>query len=447
VGPTVLDERGAFAVENPEVAEVMEIASGDHLDHGEVIGTDYEKAIQLRMALRTDIKRGSPHYACSLCGVPVYLVSRAEERRFFFRHTLEDGRCLARTRGELSQEEIDARRYNGVKESARHLQMKEWVAQCLAADPRFTDVATEKRWSGTLTAEWRKPDVRAIYRGIPVVFEIQLSTTYVNVIAERREFYLQEGGLLIWIFAHFDGGARRLTQDDVFFNNNRNAFVVTQATRDASVQQGRFMLDCIWAEPTLMGNADLQRRVVGFDDLTLERESQRAYYFDFDGARDALQEQARERERQRLAEVREKFETWWLDYETSDTPDYRGWAELRRALAAEGVELPQYPNHVPRTLLNALYSAKHGRVIGWRFKTFIEVAHRVEPAHRRYLHYFRRALAAYDRADQLRAEDKSGKWALKVKHYKAQMQINDPAYTPDTSDMKLVVLLFPEIFV
>ena len=32
-------------------------------------------------------------------------------------------------------------------------------------------------------------------------------------------------------------------------------------------------------------------------------------------------------------------------------------------------------------------------------------------------------------------------------HYKAQMQINDPAYTPDTSDMKLVVLLFPEIFV
>lgn len=62
-------------------------------------------------------------------------MSRAEERRFFFRHTLEDGRCLARTRGELSQEEIDARRYNGVKESARHLQMKEWVAQCLAADP------------------------------------------------------------------------------------------------------------------------------------------------------------------------------------------------------------------------------------------------------------------------------------------------------------------------
>ena len=79
-------------------------------------------------------------------------------------------------------------------------------------------------------------------------------------------------------------------------------------------------------------------------------------------------------------------------------------------------------------------------------KTLIEVAHRIEPAHRQYLHYFRRALAAYGRADQLRAEDKSGKWALKVKHYKVQIQKNDPSYAPDTCDRKLVALLFPEIY-
>ena len=116
-----LSDTGAFAVESPEVTEVMDIALGTHLPHDLAIGTDYEKAIQLRMDLRTEIKRGTPRYACAFCGVPVYLVSRAAERRFFFRHTLEDGRCPARTRGELSQEEIDARRYNGIKESSRHL--------------------------------------------------------------------------------------------------------------------------------------------------------------------------------------------------------------------------------------------------------------------------------------------------------------------------------------
>lgn len=443
---TIPAETETFSVENPEVAEVLDLRSGQHLAHEKVIGTDYEKAIQLRMDLQTGIKRETPRYACSLCGVPVYLVSRAEQRRFFFRHTLEDGRCPARTRGELSQEEIDARRYNGVKESDLHLEMKLWVAQCLEADPQFTSVLTEKRWSGALTGEWRKPDVRAIYQGIPVAFEIQLSTTYVNVIAGRRDFYLREGGLLFWVFANFDAGARRLTQDDVFFNNNRNAFVVSNTTRDTSVRESRFQLDCIWAAPTLVGTAELQRKLVAFDELTLEQARQRAYYFDFDGAKLLLKTKAREDELRRLTPLREKFEAWWLTYAQTDQANYKVWGELRRECAAEGILLPTYSNKMPRPLLNALYSAKYGRVIGWRFKTFVEVAHRIEPGHRGYLYYFRRALAAYDRAGQMLAEDKSGKWALKVKRYKALIQQNDPAYVPDATHGRLVELLFPEIF-
>lgn len=87
-----------------------------------------------------------------MCAVPVYLVCHKDERRFFFRHTLEDGRCLARTRGALSQE-IDARRYNCVKESRAHIQMKERVAESLRADPNFSEVLVEQRWSGALTKE------------------------------------------------------------------------------------------------------------------------------------------------------------------------------------------------------------------------------------------------------------------------------------------------------
>ncbi|SBT03446.1 conserved hypothetical protein [Candidatus Accumulibacter aalborgensis] len=121
-----------------------------------------------------------------------------------------------------------------------------------------------------------------------------------------------------------------------------------------------------------------------------------------------MQKQLRQQEHQRLTQVKEKFESWWLDYGTADKPDYRGWEDLRRALVTEGVHLPQYPNDAPWTLLNALYSAKYGRLVGWRFKTFIEVAQRIEPAHRQHLHYFRKALAAYGRADQLRAEDRLG---------------------------------------
>lgn len=101
---------------------------------------------------------------------------------------------------------------------------------------------------------------------------------------------------------------------------------------------------------------------------------------------------------------------------------------------------------LPRGLLNVLYSTKHGRVIGWDYSNFIQIAHHVEPGLRQYLHYFRAALKAYERAELIRSEDVSGKWAAKVAEYKARIQQGDPAYAADKSHDALVKLLFPELF-
>src|SRR5690606_3452857 len=121
-------------VDNPDVAEVLNLATGVTLSHREVIGTDYAAVLALRTALQAGIHNGSPHYVCSLCGTAVYLVSQAAQRRFFFRHRPGAGGECAMLYGRLSQAEIDARKYNGVKESAAHRRMKEWLAQCLEAD-------------------------------------------------------------------------------------------------------------------------------------------------------------------------------------------------------------------------------------------------------------------------------------------------------------------------
>lgn len=438
---------GYFAVEQPEVTELLDLATGRCERHADVIGDDYEKALQLRMQLQTDLRREQPRFVCAMCMTSVYLVSRPEGRKFFFRHSLEDGRCSAVTRGLLSQEEINARKYNGAKESWLHLEMKSWIAACLRADPRFSDVVVEGRWTGALSGEWRKPDVRAEYGGQRVAFEIQLSTTYINVIAQRREFYRQEGGLLFWVFAHFDIGARRLTQEDVFYNNNRNAFVVTQRTRDESLHQRRFLLECIWAEPTLGGGVgELRREVVAFDALTLDAGTQRAYHFDFDGERARLAKEVRERKMARLGPLRDKFEAWYVAYVSVRDDDLKVWGQLRRDFAGENVPLPEHPGMLPRGLLNVLYSTKHGRVIGWDYSNFIQVAHHVEPGLRQYLHYFRAALKAYERAELIRSEDQSGKWAAKVAEYKARIHQGDPSYAADRTHDALVRLLFPELF-
>jgi hypothetical protein len=436
---------GLFAVDNPEVTEVLDRSTGRYERHSDVIGDDWEKALQLRMEVQTNLEV-NPRFLCSQCMTPVYLVARPDDKKLFFRHTLEDGRCSAVTRGLLSQDEIDARKYNGVKESWLHFEMKRWIVECLQADGRFTDIVVEGRWTGAFTGAWRKPDVRAVFNGMRVAFEIQLSTTYINVIAQRREFYRQEGGLLFWVFSQFNMGARRLTQDDVFYNNNRNAFIVNTRTRDESLEQKRFLLECVWAAPTSEHEvAELRRQVVPFDALTLDQGAQRAYYFDFDGARARLAAEAAARRASRRQLLRERFEAFYTAYLPQHQFEDQAWQELHRDFAAEGAPLPIHPGFLPKGLLNALYSAKYGRVFGWDNSNFIQIAHHIEPGQRQYLHHFRKALKAYDRAELIRREDHSGKWAAKVAEYKARMREGDPAYKPNTEHDALVEMLFPEV--
>jgi len=432
-----------LAVEDPAIPEVLDRQTGIHLPVGKIIGVDYARAIQLRMVVKDKQMQGTPLYACSLCGVPVSLLMHPVSRLFYFKHVLEDGRCPQISSGELSRDEIDARRYNGAKESERHIQMKAFVAASLAADSRFSNIRVEKRWTNALSGEWRQPDVRATYNGIEIVFEIQLSTTYLDVIVERRRFYQKEGGLLFWIFAEFNDDCRRLLQDDVFYNNNQNAFIVSSESTAVSVRANEFRLNCAWTEPeSSSGISPLRRTMVSFHELTLDIVKQQAFYFDYEAAKNTLIHA----NLKAMSKLRDRFETAWIS--TVDEPDRIGtqWRDFRREFGAIGVSLPTYQNQLHLILINALYSAKYGRVIGWRYSKFIEVAHRIATGHKPYLRIFRIALGVYKRGEQLISEDKSGRWDIRVKAYKAAMKREDPEYAPDETHYDLLRFLFPELF-
>lgn len=435
----------SYAVADPQIDEVLDLETGEYLQAASLIGSDYGQLMQLRMSLRTDIAAGVPKYGCALCGVPVYLVRRAQTEHFFFRHQLEDGRCPAQTRGTLSEEEILARKYDGAKESRLHQRMKEWIVRSLKADPAFSDVQSEATWTSVGGKRWRRPDVRARYGDLPVAFEVQLSTTFIRVIAERRHFYLSEGGLLFWVFGRFGESDRRLTEDDVFYNNNRNAFVVSDQTAAASVHAGQFQLDCHWCSPAA-ATALLEHGRVGFSQLTLDQTNQRAFYFDFDGELAALRTREREARLAADAPLRARFDAFWHAYMVDGTQDDTTWLSLRRELKDRGVALPRYLGQFSqRQLLNALYSAREGRPIGFGFGTFIEVAHWIASSHKGYLRAFRQALEAYGRAEQLRSEDHTGKWRDKVSLYKPKLQANDPAYASINPYPELTSFLFPEL--
>lgn len=429
-------------VEKPEVKEVQETETGRHLPVAAVMGTDYERLIQLRMNVRSRVRKDDPLYRCSLCNVAVYICRAKESFKFFFRHQHEDGSCPAQTRGTLNQDEINARKYNGAKESKLHRRMKEWVCQCLAADGRFQDIAQEPIWKGPLTGERRRPDVRAVYNGLPIAFEIQLSTTHLDVIAARRDFYMQEGGLLVWLFAEFDAEHRRMTDDDVFYNNNLNAFVVTTKTVEASMQAGEFRLECIWAVPTRGGgHSGLHRCAVPFHELTLDPSAQHAYYFDYAAAKRRLEADV-EAQKQRL---REDFEAWMGVTGYQGRNSAKDWSEFRGRFARFDVHLPQYDNHIDRELLTDLYSAKHNRPWGQRQKHLVEVAHRVANTEKNHVKWFMHAVRRYGRLDSMKSQGKPGHWQKRYEQLRAEHLKNPALFEPKRDAQPMVELLFPEL--
>lgn len=434
----------SLAVDDPEIVEVQHMDSGEVMPAERIIGSDYGAALKLRMALRESIVQQAPLYTCPMCGIPVYLVSRRETRRFFFRHDLEDGRCPARTRGRLSEEEINARKYNGAKESTAHRRLKEIIMESLAVDPRFDRVLVEKTWKGQERGVWRRPDVQAHYGDLHCAFEIQLSTTFLRVIAERRQFYLREGGLLTWIFGSFDDEFAPLTQEDIFYNNNRNLFIANETTLLASKQKRRFTLECRWAKP-YAGGGTLQHRwanrLVGFDQLIVDRTRQRVFFFDYDTEVGHASQVAV------CADLRARFEAYWLKLSIYDRDNGGEWAQFRKEFAMHGFDLPHSPHakNGPGDALGALYSARHGRPVYWNYDKLVQVAHRMYDANKDLLWLFRRALETYGRGPQILREDGSKKWRAKVKDYLPRMQANDPAFAPNHEHDALIAFLFLEI--
>ena len=55
-----------YAVADPQIDELLDLETGEYLNAGALIGTDYGRVMQLRMALRTDIAAGMPRYGCAL---------------------------------------------------------------------------------------------------------------------------------------------------------------------------------------------------------------------------------------------------------------------------------------------------------------------------------------------------------------------------------------------
>lgn len=431
------------------IDEVLDLDTGHPIMAGAVIARELRAVMQDRSMIVSRLNKDldNPWLVCPYCMAAVYLVSNVD-RKFFFRHRHEDENCPKKSGPGLSQDIINALRYNGAKESLAHQKVKEFVRQSLLADSRFSTPQVEKVWRGMDRKKWRKPDVQTSWNDRRFAFEIQLSTTYLNVVVERRDFYQAEGGHLVWIFQDFDPQRTRRAEEDVFFNNNTNVFVANASTLQRSREIGKFTLECWYTIPLLSEGRiqDEWRRVdVSIDELNFDLSRQRVFFFDYDAERarlnDALAEQG-------LAALRQMFKRFWeLHGGASSTEAIRAkWRALCDEFKPHGLALPDHYTELPfNGIVSLMLSAKHGRPIGYGHRRLIQVANTAFDHYKPFLLPFGWALQAYGHNALLDEQDTKGTWRKRRKTIREQIKAKDPAFERDTDYDILISFLLPEI--
>lgn len=420
-----------------QIQEVLDLDSGNIYPASKVVGNDDEKAIALRTEIKERLFSDDPKFACPLCWVPIYLCANPQKTGQFFRHKHEDGNCPAITRGELNQNEARAIKYNGAKESNAHKKMKMLLEESLKSDSNFSEIHIEKIVKSNATTigerkKWRKPDIRALYdHSINFVFEVQLSTTFIDEIVQRKQFYLKQGDFLFWIFKDFNLEDAKLTHLDIFIPNGHNAFVVDEETRDISVKNNKLHFKCFWNELSIQNETivnNIKYKVISVpDSLVLYKDKQQAFYYDYEKARYNVN----------LELLKIKIYNACNKYIT----DQSEWESLQ-------IDCSKYKLYLPKNnlLLKAIYSLKENRIIGTGFNKLIEYAHKIYEYNNGWALFFAAASNAYSRKNILDSQDKNRKWEKKkLKMWSDLNKIKGSVFLPDGTIYRAIMFLFPEV--
>jgi hypothetical protein len=447
-------------VADPEIRQVLSTRTGLLHDAPALIGRlRWADHVRLRAQILEAMRDGTPRLLCALCGTPVYFAS-SPDKRVFFRHQREDGRCTAVTRQGLTQDDLREMIYRGRQESRQHRETKQLIAAGLEADPDFSGVAVEASWRAADGLSRRRPDVAATWRGgLRVAFEAQLTTTFLDVVVRRRTFYRGEGGLLVWVLRRFDPSDRRMTEDDLLFSNNSNVLVVDSATAAASREAGRFMVRVHHRTMSPAGEHGWTDALVPFADLVLDQPGQRAFLYDYEAAERRAAEEARRRaeavERARAEEearqrearrerLRRRVLAFFADRDarTNDV-----WQHLRGALQDEGVPTPGIAGEVwcIEGLVCGLASGEAGAVVGLGYTRLVEVANYIYDHHRGAVCAFLALVEAGGHRAALAAARDPARWAAREREVTAAREGGDPSTRLPRDTRPLAAFLFPAL--
>ncbi len=271
------------------IQEVLNKENGKTIDADIFFNKSKNEIWKRRIELQEVIKGvREPIFVCYYCSQNIKINGGIGlgKKVLHFAHQKDKGYCILKTDTELTKEEINRAKYNGAKESPLHIETKNLIKKLIEFNKDFSNIHIEKVVkSNSNYLEWKRPDIKAIYKKVEVVFEIQLSTTFLSVIVDREHFYKTNQTYLLWIFKNFeiDDLKQRFTEKDVFYSNNRNAFVLDEEAIYLSNQNNDLFLLCHYQKPKIENlkiTYDWCFEYVNFNKLTFDEVNFKIFYFD-----------------------------------------------------------------------------------------------------------------------------------------------------------------------
>ncbi|MCK5741202.1 MAG: hypothetical protein KAH48_03215 [Chlorobi bacterium] len=246
------------------------------------IRTEIEKTYQSVVDTNNDRNK---RYVCYYCKQMVKINGKGIKREPHFAHFRDSDDCHIKTNTKFTKDEIERIKYNGAKESIAHKTIKEFVFNQLTNDKNHKDVGIEKILrSEKVPNKWRKPDVSSNYLSKKIVYEVQLSTTFLSVIVGRSIYYENENIYLLWIFNKFTPEDKiTFSQKDVYYNNNNNVFVLNEEAQKRSKLKNELVFCCHYRKPYKDGWAveyEWETEYVTMSDLTYDSKIFIIYYYD-----------------------------------------------------------------------------------------------------------------------------------------------------------------------
>lgn len=284
--------------------QVLDVTNQRIIDASEFFKQTEAEIFEKRYELETAIREEKLEFVCCYCYQPVKIRASQDHKRIFhFAHLMNSQYCPIKNISQLTRAEILALKYHGAKESWKHINLKNFISKVLILNKDNNKgiefVKTEKVFFEKTSSinfsknSWKRPDITSRYNGKDIVFELQLSTTFLSVINERQSFYKRNQTYLLWVFNIFEKNDdfRKVMQSDIFYNNNCNAFEIDEIAQQKSIEEQDLVLKCYFKEPCIAENRieyNWKTQYVRLEDLTFDTENYELFYYNVRVAEDNL---------------------------------------------------------------------------------------------------------------------------------------------------------------